>query len=378
MKKNIILIIFCCKANMLSQTIDLRFLEIRNDRVNNGYFDVLIQIKASSSFYMGSSNFCFNYNSSGLIYSNVLSNSNFNSGKYSSELKISTSIISYNISYNDYNLASDAQLIDNNWRDLVSIRFIIKDQNELSGLYFRNYQDNYLNQSPTIVYKVLNNPIFSSQRLSINNVYNLDNPLPVILSNYSVKTIDYNNIIIEWETEDEKDILQYEIEAAFIKQINSIDSNHTFETLKIFKADNASSKRKKYFYNYNRFKNYTSVLFRIKIVNKEGTIEYSSTKKIENIYPSQFEFYPVYPNPFNSEANIEFFLSEKSDVNILVYDAAGREIEYIKKNDLAAGFHKIKIESRKYSSGVYFILLIANSMESLLKFRRTQKVILLK
>ena len=54
----------------------------------------------------------------------------------------------------------------------------------------------------------------------------------------------------------------------------------------------------------------------------------------------------VYPSPFNDQLNVNFFLSEASEVEISIHDMNGKEIDRINKN-FGRGDQKILMEHEK-------------------------------
>lgn len=86
---------------------------------------------------------------------------------------------------------------------------------------------------------------------------------------------------------------------------------------------------------------------------KEGSIEDNSSIIVDN-----FRLINIYPNPFNSATNIKYYISDRiSDIEIIIYDIQGREIEKIDKKSVEPGYHEIKWEPKKLSSGNYILKL---------------------
>ena len=69
-----------------------------------------------------------------------------------------------------------------------------------------------------------------------------------------------------------------------------------------------------------------------------------------------------YPNPFNPNTVIEYYLPVSSNVSIKVFDITGKEVITLVDELKMAGNHKILFDAGKYnlSSGVYFYALSAN------------------
>ena len=91
-----------------------------------------------------------------------------------------------------------------------------------------------------------------------------------------------------------------------------------------------------------------------------------------NSMPSVFSLENLYPNPFNPILNIDFSMPETNNVNITIYDINGRIIDKVFIGELLFGYHNIKWNAEKYSSGIYFVKLSSDN------FIESKKVILLK
>jgi photosystem II stability/assembly factor-like uncharacterized protein len=87
--------------------------------------------------------------------------------------------------------------------------------------------------------------------------------------------------------------------------------------------------------------------------------------------PSVFCLRQNYPNPFNPSTTIAFFISEKANVILKIYDILGREVKSFEQH-MEIGKHNIKFTSDNLSSGVYIYTLIAN------KYIASKKMIILK
>ena len=88
--------------------------------------------------------------------------------------------------------------------------------------------------------------------------------------------------------------------------------------------------------------------------------------------PESFRLHPVYTNPFNARATIQFELKINSHASVVVYDLSGKKVDTIVDRHFSAGRHSFKWNGRSLSSGVYFIRMEAKD------FHQIQKAILLK
>lgn len=63
----------------------------------------------------------------------------------------------------------------------------------------------------------------------------------------------------------------------------------------------------------------------------------------------------LYPNPFSSSSNLEFTLSQATDVRISVYDKLGRLIQQPVNKFKDAGNHNIEIDGSDWANGMYIV-----------------------
>jgi hypothetical protein len=95
------------------------------------------------------------------------------------------------------------------------------------------------------------------------------------------------------------------------------------------------------------------VFYRIKQINSDGSVVYSSQVKIGQGTTEPFIVEQNYPNPFNPRTSIVVDLLEDSDVEITVYNLEGKEITKLFKGFLTTGIHKFSFDASELSSGVY-------------------------
>lgn len=93
--------------------------------------------------------------------------------------------------------------------------------------------------------------------------------------------------------------------------------------------------------------------------------------------PEKFALKQNYPNPFNPVTHVEFSIpsnvkGEMSNVNLSMYDLAGKLVETLVNNSLSSGTYNITWNAVNYSSGIYFYKLTSGS------FTETKKMILVK
>lgn len=86
----------------------------------------------------------------------------------------------------------------------------------------------------------------------------------------------------------------------------------------------------------------------------------------------EFSLYPAYPNPFNNSTIISFNLTNRTNVELNIYNITGQKIKTLINRQMETGFYKISWNADNYSSGIYFCEIKTRSNI------KTEKLILLK
>jgi photosystem II stability/assembly factor-like uncharacterized protein len=99
-----------------------------------------------------------------------------------------------------------------------------------------------------------------------------------------------------------------------------------------------------------------------------GILSYDSKQNIV----SNFVLEQNYPNPFNPTTTINYLISTKMDVKIIVYNILGEQIKTLVKEEKEPGYYSVMFDATKLSSGTYFYKITSNN------FTEVRKMILLK
>lgn len=105
------------------------------------------------------------------------------------------------------------------------------------------------------------------------------------------------------------------------------------------------------------------------------TITYKATKRAtavsDNNYGVIFNDYKLeqnFPNPFNPETRIEYFIPRESNVSIKVHDILGKEVAILLEGHHKAGDYSVYFNGSGLSSGVYFYQMKSDDFVSTKKF----------
>ena len=94
------------------------------------------------------------------------------------------------------------------------------------------------------------------------------------------------------------------------------------------------------------------------------TTVYTSCKLNDQVFINSIE---VYPNPAASAATVSFQLPETASTNIQLKDVQGRTVQTIFTGTLTEGMHQYSIPCEKLSAGIYFINVMVNEKNNVLK-----------
>jgi len=104
--------------------------------------------------------------------------------------------------------------------------------------------------------------------------------------------------------------------------------------------------------------------------------ELGDPTKVENLrinqQPQQIELYQNYPNPFNPSTYVKYYLPEKTNITLSIYDINGRLIDTLMNSSENAGTHAIQWNASQIASGIYLYTLKAGH------FSYTKKCLLYK
>jgi len=116
----------------------------------------------------------------------------------------------------------------------------------------------------------------------------------------------------------------------------------------------------------------TSLSYRLKQIDFDGSYEYSDVVEVTNLAPTDFALHQNFPNPYNPTTTITYSLPIKSQVDLVIYNTLGESVTQLVNEEKEAGNYEVKFDATALPSGIYFYRLQAGS------YNQTKKMILLK
>ena len=200
-----------------------------------------------------------------------------------------------------------------------------------------------------------------------------DSPLPVTLASFTY-AVSGRNVNLKWVTSSEQNNSGFEVYRIFGDANRSITSNWTNIGFIQGKGNVTGNTE----YNFTD-KNLSTgkYYYRIKQVDYNGNYEYFDLNGSADIgAPSKVSLGQNYPNPFNPVTNIGYEIPQDARVTMKVYDITGREISTLVNETQAAGYHTVKFDASKYSSGMYFYKVVVRSANGTVsEYTKTMSVV---
>ena len=88
-----------------------------------------------------------------------------------------------------------------------------------------------------------------------------------------------------------------------------------------------------------------------------GTYNYRLDINTDVNIPSEIALSPNFPNPFNANTTLRFYLPKWEDVNLSIVDLLGREVKKIDLLQVQTGYNEIILEGKTLPSGTYLVKL---------------------
>ena len=232
--------------------------------------------------------------------------------------------------------------------NLDQLRVINLNQTSSSLNRNKNYID-YSDDSSNVILQLNFNDtelsnFLNKKTISYEKVRLIKSNAPIFPMSPEIKVKFSDNYYeIEWEGGSYKDAVQYLLERA--------NDNNDFIEIGQMSADN--NENKNYSLLSEKIEQPEVVYFRIKQINKDGSVIYSDVAKVGQGIVDDLIIGQNFPNPFNPTTLIEFELVQDSDVEVKVYNLAGKEIALLHKGFLSKGVHQFMFDASGFSSGVY-------------------------
>jgi hypothetical protein len=185
-------------------------------------------------------------------------------------------------------------------------------------------------------------------------------PVPVELTSFTAEAAP-EGVLLKWTTASELNNHGFEVE----RSLNGIE----FYTVAFIPGSGTTTETKTYSYTDDvDYKGGEIFFYRLKQVDLDGRVNYSSIVEVEFNVPKDFVLHQNYPNPFNPSTTIKYAVPKTSLVNIKIYDLTGQEVALLVNEVKEVGTYEIKFDARNLASGVYLYRMVTDNFTSVKKF----------
>lgn len=187
-------------------------------------------------------------------------------------------------------------------------------------------------------------------------------PLPIELSAFSA-SVKYDAVQLSWKTNTEVNSSLFEIQ-------RKVENAEWTKIGEVTAAGNSNSPKD---YSYVD-RNLTSgkYLYRLKMIDADGSYQFSKVVEAEITLPTEFSLSQNYPNPFNPTTQINYSLPFDTEVRLDVYTSNGELVRTLVNETQSAGTHTVEFNASDLASGTYIYRMVAKD------FVQTRKMILIK
>ena len=209
----------------------------------------------------------------------------------------------------------------------------------------------------SIVFGTLSKPYALSVRC-LNDNYPLPVELGLLTAVANGRTVQLN-----WLTQTEKNSDKFNIERKTV--------GADWGLIGSVKAAVLSNSPKQYSFTDKNLQS-GNYQYRLKMIDNDGTFEYSKVIETEVAIPKNYELSQNFPNPFNPNTVISYSLPLASNVRLIVYNSLGQTVKVLENGFKNAGSYSVSFNANELPTGTYFYKMEAG------QFSQIKKMMLLK
>ena len=195
--------------------------------------------------------------------------------------------------------------------------------------------------------------------------------LPVELISFTAQ-VYHEFVELKWKTATETNNRGFEIERRDYDAQNS-----EWKSLGFVKGRGTASGIKEYSFTDKTVRK-SKFKYRLKQIDFDGTVNYSNAIEVDFSIPLKFKLFQNYPNPFgkasfagNNLTEIKFYLPEKCNAKLTIYNVLGEEVFRLINQSLETGMHTVSFNASSLKTGIYFYELQTP------RFAETKKMLLI-
>ena len=195
--------------------------------------------------------------------------------------------------------------------------------------------------------------------------------LPVELVAFEA-VADGSAVLLSWQTASETNNAGFEVQRASQRQNpNAKIPNADWQALAFVEGHGTTEVKQTYQFQLHDLAPGT-YRFRLKQIDFDGTFDYSPEVEVFIELPEAFLLTAPYPNPFHTAARFSLMVKRRQQVEVVVYDALGRQVQVLFAGELGAETARSFVfEAGHLPSGLYLVRAVGET------FTATRRVVLL-
>ncbi|MCO6498409.1 MAG: choice-of-anchor J domain-containing protein [Chitinophagaceae bacterium] len=167
------------------------------------------------------------------------------------------------------------------------------------------------------------------------------NAQPVTLVSFTGQSVR-ESVLLNWKTAQEQNISRYEVQRMDGSDWITLGSVNS----------NAGRTQNNYSF-YDHSPNNGTNLYRLQIVGEAGEITYSEIVRVNHAISLNMVYQNV-PNPFTNHTIIRYDLGHRANVNVAVFDLAGKRVAVLQEGVQEAGSHQVQWQPLNVPAGTYY------------------------
>ncbi len=225
----------------------------------------------------------------------------------------------------------------------------------LLDLYNSNLID--LRTTSSYSFTITSSSATSGNRFMI--IINDPSTLPVSWLSFNGEIQNTTDVLLKWETANEKNNSHFVIERS--------DDNIEYSEIGLLKATGNSIAATTYnFVDKNIFNRGSKTIFyRLKQIDLNGNFDYSKTISMSTILKAESTNVSVYPNPANDFINVKLISKNKETATIELFDITGKVISF---STSSIAKDATRIDTQNLQNGIYFLRVTSQQNVTTTKF----------
>jgi hypothetical protein len=180
--------------------------------------------------------------------------------------------------------------------------------------------------------------------------------LPTTIQTFSA-SVDKNKVYLYWTAGELPSSAHFEVERSF-------DQN-SFSTVALVLGPQSSlnnSDQYSYTDNADQLINHNAIYYRLKEVDLNGSVSYSSIKMVQlsNMNVSANTVLKIFPNPYMDKINVNYESDENGKVEIRMFNSSGNVVKKI-ESVVTSGYNNVQIQDlNSLAPGIYIVNVALN------------------